>query len=194
MTPLTLHFRIDDLLEEPRELQGEIPASTLDEVLSGMLGELGYRATGPAHVRGHAYRTKRDVFVEAELEVAVAYDCVRCLDPLTLTLTRQFRHLLVPGKREMAPAGEESLEAEVHAEQEADADEDLDCYEGDTIDLVALLREDILLELPMNPTCVEAQGARCARWDQVLSAPGEGGEPAVDPRWAPLLELKKKLS
>ena len=192
MSPLDLKFRVDDLLEEPREVRGEISASTLDEVLRGMLGELGYRATGPAHVRGHAYRSKRDVFVEAELEATVAFDCVRCLEPLALTLARKIRHLLVPGKRDLAPVGEESMEAELHAEQ--DADEDLDCYEGDTIDLVELLREDILLELPMNPTCVEASGARCARFDEVLSAPGAGGEPAVDPRWAPLLELKKKLS
>lgn len=193
MTPLDLHFRVDDLHEEPRAFQGEIPAAALDEVLRGMLGELGYRAVGPAQVHGSAYRTRRDVFVEAEIQVAVAYDCVRCLDPLELKLARTVRHLLVPGKREIAPAGEVSLEAEVHAENDADADEDLDAYEGDTIDLVALLREDILLELPMNPTCVEAQGAPCARWDQVLSASG-GGTEEVDPRWAPLLELKKKLS
>jgi uncharacterized metal-binding protein YceD (DUF177 family) len=190
MSPLDLQFKLDDLLEEPRPFRGEIPVEALDEVLRGMIGDLGYRAQGPASVRGSAYRSKRDVFIEAEVSVSVGFDCVRCLDPLGLTLTRTVRHLLVPGKRETAPESEVTVEFS----PADDADEDLDCYEGDAIDVIALLREDILLELPMNPTCIEAQGAACPRYDEVLSTQDAGPETGVDPRWAPLLELKKKLS
>jgi len=190
MSPLDLQFKLDDLLDEPRPFRGEIAVEALDEVLRGMIGELGYRACGPAVVRGSAYRSKRDVFIEAEVSVAVGFDCVRCLDPLELTLARTVRHLLVPGKRETTPESEVTVEFS----PADDADEDLDCYEGDAIDLVALLREDILLELPMNPTCIEAQGGACPRFDEVLAAPAAGPEPEVDPRWAPLLDLKKKLS
>lgn len=189
MTPLDLQFRLDDLLEEPRAFRGEIGVEALNEVLGGMLGDLGYRAQGPARVHGSVYRSRRDVFVEAEFEVAVGFDCVRCLDPLVLKFDRKVRHLLVPGKREVAPTGEVSLDAE----DAADADDDLDCYEGDAIDLVSILREDILLELPMNPTCVESAGAACPRFDAVL-AQASAPEAEVDPRWAPLLELKKKLN
>lgn len=194
MTPLDLQFRLDDLQEDPREFRGQIATEALDEVLKGMIGELGFRAQGPAVVSGSVYRSRRDVFVEAEIAVAVGYDCVRCLDPLTFKFERKVRHLLVPGKREATPAGEFAVDAE----DAADADDDLDCYEGDTIDLVPILREDILLEMPMNPTCVESQGAACARFEQVLSAvsstPEAEPEAAIDPRWAPLLEMKKKLS
>lgn len=194
MTPLDLQFRLDDLQEDPREFRGQIAIEALDEVLKGMIGELGFRAQGPAAIKGSVYRSRRDVFIEADIEVAVGYDCVRCLDPLTFTFGRKVRHLLVPGKREATPAGEFAVDAE----DAADADDDLDCYEGDTIDLVPILREDILLEMPMNPTCVESQGAPCARFDQVLSAVTAAAEAEpeanIDPRWAPLLELKKKLS
>jgi uncharacterized protein len=194
MTPLDLQFRLDDLQEDPREFRGRIAIEALDEVLKGMIGELGFRAQGPAVIQGSVYRVRRDVFIEAEIEVTVGYDCVRCLDPLTIKFECKVRHLLVPGKREATPAGEVAVDTE----DSADAGDDLDCYEGDTIDLVPILREDILLEMPMNPTCVESQGAACARFDQVLSAvtatPEPEPEPAIDPRWAPLLELKKKLS
>ena len=192
MTPLNLQFRLDDLLEEPREFRGELATSALDEVLKGMLGELGYRASGPAKVSGTVYRMGENVLVEAEIRVAVGFDCVRCLDPLALSLTSSVRHLLVPGKRETSPLDEVALDTEEGAE----ADEGLDCYEGDLIDLVDILREDILLEMPMNPTCIEAQGEACPRFEQVLqtTAAAPDPQPEVDPRWAPLLELKKKLS
>lgn len=190
MTPLDLQFRLDDLSDDPREFRGQIPREQLDEVMSGLLGDLGYRAQGPAEVQGTAYRTKKDVFIDANVSAEVAFGCVRCLDPLTLKIACQSRHLLVPGKREHSPADELTVDHE----NAADGDEDLDVYEGDTIDLVALLREDLLLELPMNPTCVESAGAACPRFDAVLAGVNAAETPSVDPRWAPLLELKKKLS
>lgn len=194
MTPLDLQFRLDDLLDEPRDFRGEIARESLDEVLVGLVGDLGYRARGPATVKGSAYRTRRDVFIEAELRMEVEFGCVRCLDPLGLSVACKVRHLLVPGKRDAAPADELTVDHE----NAADADEDLDVYEGDAIDLLPLLREDLLLELPMNPTCVEARGNACEKFDAVLAGAGRSSTadaaPAVDPRWAPLLELKKKLS
>jgi uncharacterized protein len=189
MSPLGLQFKLDEVPEDPRAFEGEIEAPVLDETLKGLLGELGDRARGAARVSGSVYRSKRDIFVEAEVIVKVGFDCVRCLDPLDLSISRRFRHLLVPGKRDEGAADIDLTD------EEAAADDDLDHYEGERIDLVALLREDILLELPMNPTCVESAGEPCARFDTALRTPVAEVEAApVDPRWAPLLELKKKLN
>jgi len=189
MTPLGLQFKLDDVPEDPRAFQGEIATDALDEVLNGLLGDLGYAARGPAQVTGSVYRSKRDLFVEAEVQVQVGYGCVRCLDPLSLTVKQRVRHLLVPGARD---DGKSAIEL---AEDEVTGEDDLDHYDGERIDLVPLLREDILLELPMNPTCEEATAGRCARFEAVFESPAPEEDAApVDPRWAPLLELKKKLN
>ena len=41
----------------------------------------------------------------------------------------------------------------------------------------------------MNPTCESVDGDECANDTLTFSDQGD----VVDPRWAPLLELKKKL-
>lgn len=52
-----------------------------------------------------------------------------------------------------------------------------------------MFREDLVLELPMNPHCVDA-GFECIEQEKTESAQ----EATIDPRWAPLLEMKKKLN
>ena len=63
-------------------------------------------------------------------------------------------------------------------------------FEGDTVDLTEVLRQDLVLALPMNPCCETAGQADCA-YDEAAQP---SGSDEIDPRWAPLLELKKKLN
>ena len=69
-------------------------------------------------------------------------------------------------------------------------DENLEeTYEGDDVDLTELFRQDLVLALPMNPSCEMAGAADCAYEENAHQT----DEERIDPRWAPLLELKKKL-
>jgi uncharacterized protein len=70
---------------------------------------------------------------------------------------------------------------------------------GHVIDLEQLVRDAVLLELPLAPTCASTGGRACrpAFVDEgpetltTVGAPGdEPGDEAVDPRWAALSELE----
>ena len=71
-----------------------------------------------------------------------------------------------------------------------DADDLEETYEGDEVDLTELFRQDLVLALPMNPSCALAGASDCAYVENAHQTEEE----RIDPRWAPLLELKKKLN
>ncbi len=184
MKPLGLKFTFDELGDETREIRGEVAPAVLEEVVKGMVGELGYRAETPARVEGTAYAAGHDVMIQAHVTAAIGFDCVRCLTARTLNLDFDVRHLLVKrGATDAFPDDDVVLEAGDDA-----ADDETVPFDGETVDLAPVVREDVLLELPMNPTCENATGKACG------DLPGVDPQPDVDPRWAPLLDLKKKLS
>lgn len=193
MSALGLKFRIPDLSELPRAFRGEIPVEALDEVLVGLVGDLGYRAKGTAAISGNAYLAERDVVVDGEVKLSVGYDCVRCVEGLEMPVALRFSHVIAPRPEGQADKVSDDDELVVDAEDDGEEREEA-FYEGEEVDLTALMREDILLELPMNPTCEHTAAGRCDRYDEVLPEAAPGSAEAVDPRWAPLLEMKRKMN
>jgi DUF177 domain-containing protein len=69
--------------------------------------------------------------------------------------------------------------------------------EGHEIDLELLVRDALLLELPLAPVCarddcapVVVPGVLIGARDLVAAEPDEGGDTPADPRWAALSELE----
>jgi uncharacterized protein len=60
-------------------------------------------------------------------------------------------------------------------------------YDGDSIVLDDLVRDDLLLEIPMIPLCSETCPGIASVSDSAVEA-----EHRIDPRLAPLLALKKQ--
>ncbi len=56
-------------------------------------------------------------------------------------------------------------------------------YHGDEIDIAPLIREQVILSLPMKPLCSDT--CEVPKYDK--------GDDAVDERWKELLKLKEKL-
>jgi uncharacterized protein len=87
----------------------------------------------------------RDILVRGHLEGRLTLSCGRCLEPFDPVLKADFDLLLVP-----APAGAAPEEEELSA-----AELDLDFYAGETVDLEAIIREQIILMVPLKPLCQE---------------------------------------
>ena len=124
-----------------------------------------------------ASKSHLDVVVHGRLLANVVVPCARCLKPAQITVDQPLSVMLVPAAtlREGAKKGdEESLE-----------DADVLAYTGETAVLDDLVRDEILLAIPMIPLCSED----CPGIHPTPNAPVE--EKAVDPRLAPLLRLKK---
>ena len=134
----------------------------------------------PARVAAGIHKILETVTLDISVETALELDCGRCLESFTLPVQSVFRHTLVPARDEEA--------------QKADlADEDISFgyYQDDLIDLDALVYEQILLQVPMKPLCVETCRGLCAQCGASLNTePCECRPGAVDSR----LEALKKFT
>jgi len=121
-----------------------------------------------------------DVVVHGEAKADVELPCARCLEPTRVTLAPKISVLMVPATK--------MREHEAEREHEMSAGEaDVLPYDGENVVLDDLVRDDLMLEIPMIPLCSET----CPG---IASVSGETAERerAIDPRLAPLLALKKR--
>jgi DUF177 domain-containing protein len=100
-----------------------------------------------AHIRGAVNLAKhgKDILIRGRLEGHLALACGRCLDPFEAPVASEFEVLLAPAPGSAAPDKEELSAQEL----------DLDFYSGETVDLEALVREQIILLVPLKPLCRE---------------------------------------
>ena len=107
--------------------------------------------------------------------VPVEGECGRCLEPVTDEIEVEFQELF---------AYDDSTTSETTEEDETLR------LAGDLLDLEPLLRDTIVLALPMTPLCREDCPGLCATCGERL-APGEPphDHPVTDPRWAALQRL-----
>ena len=112
------------------------------------------------------------VLVSGEVDVPVAGQCARCLEPVTDTLELDVQELY-------AYAGSTT-------EETSDEDE-VRLVEGERIDLEPMVRDTVVLALPLSPTCTEDCAGLCAGCGQRLDdLPADHSHELVDPRWAGL--------
>ncbi|NHC44651.1 DUF177 domain-containing protein [Motilibacter sp. K478] len=110
------------------------------------------------------------VLVSGTARAAVTGECVRCLDPLEQQLEVSFQELY---------AYPESSSAE------ADEDE-VRLLEGDLLDVEPVVRDAVVLALPLQPVCTEDCPGLCADCGARLADEPGHGHDVVDARWAAL--------
>ena len=147
------------------------------------LDEEGARLVSDAAVRGGASRKGLEVRLRGEIRTEVELLCARCAAPERAPLSVEFDTSFIPQEVEAAKAENVELLKE---------DLVVAAYEGDAVDLDELVREQILLALPLRHLCREDCKGLCQKCGADLNAGDcrcEKGE--VDPRWAALADLKK---
>lgn len=185
MTTLGLEFRFDLLGFEPRQFAGALPIDQLKAAVGGLIGELGYHVDAPAQIQGTVVRTSGgEVVVNGALTAELGFDCVRCLTRNTLSVAFDGQHVLVKQSR-ATTEGDAAIELD---QDSLDAPEDY-TFDGETVQLGEVFREELVLAVGMNPQCADAGAAECAAPAQEVAP-----EATIDPRWAPLLALKDKLA
>jgi uncharacterized protein len=111
-----------------------------------------------------------EVLVRGTVMAALTATCVRCLGDFALQIEAEVSVLMLPAQapRRPGPARDDD-------DDEADeADEDelgVERYQGEVIELDGLIRDSILLDIPMNPVC----GATCPGWDGLAGGEGDKG-------------------
>jgi len=142
-------------------------------------------------------RNGDDILVYGRVKVNIQLTCVRSLAEFTHNVDTPITALFAPrGSKITHAGGDVDLSAE---------DCDRDEYSGNKLALDAIVREHIILEIPMNPTCVGPdEGLKVpahlsveAFGEEQGSADAEsinsGASAAADPRLAPLQELARMM-
>lgn len=179
---LTIHAA--DLEHGPKDYTFPLRAAWIrgaledhDATTDGTDGRLEVRAS----------KSGPDVIVTGHLEAALSTQCGRCLGPAAVQVRSKLQALFVP-KAKLLPARKGKKEDEY----ELSSDEaDMLPFDGDTVVLDDLVRDELVLETPMIPLCSED----CAG---IAPPPGlsQGPETAdkpIDPRLAALLKFKKEV-
>jgi uncharacterized protein len=114
---------------------------------------LDFRAPDGLAVALHVQRHGRDILVRGRLQGSIELSCSRCLATFAQAVAGDFDLLLAPG-----PAPLRAREEELSEE-----DLTLDYYTGDEVNLESILREQILLLLPLKPLCDDNCQGLCPR-------------------------------
>ena len=124
---------------------------------------------GDSEIDVRLSKSGADVVVHGRARAEAEVPCARCLDPVRIALAPEIGVMMVPASK-IKNAREHEM---------APSEADVLPYEGDNIVLDDLLRDDLLLEIPMIPLCSEAcPGIASANRD----VSGASQEKAVDPR------------
>ncbi|MFJ1707315.1 YceD family protein [Kitasatospora sp. NPDC088346] len=126
------------------------------------------------------------VLVTGTAEAHVEGECVRCLEPLDDDLAVDFQELYYYPESDDRGRGRTT-----GADEDLDEDSDEDTYrlEGDFFDLQPVLRDAVVLALPLQPVCQEDCLGLCAECGARLSDDPSHHHDAADPRWAALQGL-----
>jgi uncharacterized protein len=138
------------------------------------------RLVGPAVVSGEIRQVGREVKVSGHLEGRVQVDCDRCLKPVDVPVTSNF---------DLEYVTTEDYEAQ-HAVELTEEDLELSVFDGESIDIDALVTEELLLGVPNHVICQgDCKGIcpECGVDRNTTDCKCETA--AVDPRWAGLQEL-----
>ena len=177
-----MKIQVSLIPEEGRRLQYRLDGDWYREFLQKR-GRIDFRIC-PAEVSVEIHRILDTVTLDIRVEAALDLDCGRCLETYRLPVQGGFRHTLVPPR-----------DMEEQKEELSDEDISFGHYRDDTIDLDALVFEQILLLIPMKPLCAEACRGLCPQCGANLNTESCACRPgAVDRRLEALKNFKARTS
>ncbi len=177
---------IKDLERNPLDFEEEYQPDVID--LGGEARQLTpLKTSGRAEmVEEHhgKHHVVKDIRLRGKLATGLELQCARCLDPVPQEIEREFELLYRPLG---ADAGRDELSV-------TDAEAEIGYYQGDGILLEDVLREQVLLALPLKVTCRENCRGLCLHCGKNLNLEQcSCTTPMEDPRWTALRDIRSKL-
>ncbi|MFZ0287168.1 MAG: DUF177 domain-containing protein [Terriglobales bacterium] len=130
------------------------------------------------------HQTIKDIRLNGDLAVQLETDCARCLEPVVTDVKHSFDLLYRPlgadaGRQELSVTGAEA---------------EISYYQGEGLLLEDVLREQVLLAVPLRAICRENCRGLCPQCGTNLNEKQcSCAEPVEDPRWSGLKDLRSKL-
>jgi uncharacterized protein len=177
---------IKELELHPLEFKEEFQPGVID------LGDEA-RQTTPLETSGRAevveerhgkHEVIKDIRLRGKLSARLELQCARCLEPVKQDVKREFELLYRPLGTD---AGRDELSV-------TDAEAEIGYYQNDGLLLEDVLREQVLLALPLKVTCNPDCKGLCPQCGKNLNQEQCSCSTEVeDPRWAALKEVRSRM-
>ena len=142
------------------------------------------------------------VLVTGSATAPLAGECARCLRPLTTPVTASFTELYLyadgrprdgrrPHDKHDTHDKHDRRNSREWFDEDTEQDDEERYLDGDLLDLEPVLRDAVVLALPMSPLCLQDCPGLCVECGVPLAdaGPGHGHDDSPDPRWAALEQL-----
>lgn len=181
-----MFLAIKDLEIRPLDFEEEFQSGVID--LGGELLQLTpLKTSGRAElVEEHhgKHQIIKDIRLRGRLAARLELQCARCLDPVKQDVQREFELLY-------RPLGVDAGRDEISV---TDAEAEIGYYQGEGILLEDVLREQVLLALPLRVVCRDDCKGLCPQCGKNLSQEQcSCATPIEDPRWNALKEIRGRL-
>lgn len=170
-----MRYNVAGLLKAPT---GEMREPDVVGVVS--VDDAQFEVISPVRGRAKLIREPDGILVEARLSTQVATLCSRCLAPLETELWFELEESFRPTVQ--VPGGPPEVSQD-------DDDTATHIDELHTLDLTEVVRQAILLAVPINPLCQEDCPGICPTCGHDRHEGDCECEPEPDPRWDALREI-----
>ncbi|WP_078955116.1 DUF177 domain-containing protein [Streptomyces griseus] len=153
----------------------------------GVAGVVGVPEGAPVEIELRLESVMEGVLVTGTARASAEGECVRCLEPVELELDADFQEMF------SYPDSDDRGRVKTAADGEDDEDEDMIPLEDGMFDLEPVLRDAVVLALPMQPVCRDDCAGLCSDCGINLNENPDHHHDATDIRWAALQELAGSL-
>ncbi len=193
---------LDEFNAGPVMIKETLPTAWVSELVKDN-GDVHWSAIGPADIELGLEIESAFVRMQGEAHFSLQHLCVRCGQrdvSFEVPLVVDLRLVERAPDKEINADFEQFDDGDDHAGlplgDAADLEDiDIASYTGNSVDVGAVLREQLFLELPAHPNCESpgsTLGEPCLRSTDKLPVEREHEMP-IDPRWAGLLAVKARL-
>ena len=181
-----MEFKVVELEREPIEFDLELAPGAVD--LGEEAEQVGPLATAGVAEVLHEHRGPKDIVADIRLRGNFAgkfqVPCARCVEPVEIPLSAEFDLIFRP-----AEADSEALERSITAPET-----EIGYYQGDSLLLEDVLREQVLLSLPVRTLCKPDCKGLCPRCGENRNSTACTCEVGPeDPRWEALAGLRGRI-
>ena len=190
-----MRVKIEEIQGSGLELNAPIERSVLDAALAEVAG---YRLVSSTPLAVSFHKVSGQVHLSGRFSADLEGQCKRCLKPVVLDVPVAFALRMIaerPHRGDEDEDGTQGSDDDVRADRAGtfELDEvDAEPFDGKTIDLDPIVREQVLLALPVTVVCREDCRGLCGRCGQDLNEKdcGHGSQRESDPRLAKLKSIK----
>jgi len=181
-----MEFKVIELEREPIEFDLELEPGVVD--LGGEAQQIGPVATSGRAEVIHEHRGPKDIVADIRLKGSFQgkfeLPCARCVEPVEIPLAAEFDLIFRPIGVDSG-ASERSISA---------PETEIGYYQEDSLALEDVLREQVLLSLPVRTLCKEDCKGLCPRCGANRNTqPCTCDVGPSDPRWEALAGLRGRI-